>query len=172
MMKDLEEAFVRAIEGHCLEDIRAVLDAGLSPQTWIRGRSLINWLTEMYSRSDRFPDCLQLLLERGASLDDPAIAPVLLNDADALTSAIQANPTLLLHRTTLVSTFTPLVGASLLHVAAEYGNLKAVHRLLELGADVNATAAVDESGLNGHTPLFCRGSPGAGASNGRRRALM
>jgi ankyrin repeat protein len=42
----------------------------------------------------------------------------------------------------------------LLHVAAEYGNLEAARALVEAGADVNATADVDQHGLNGHTPLF------------------
>ena len=50
--------------------------------------------------------------------------------------------------------FTPLVGASLLHVAAEYGNADAARVLIDMGADVNAVAATDDYGLNGHTPLF------------------
>jgi ankyrin repeat protein len=54
----------------------------------------------------------------------------------------------------MVSTFTPLIGASLLHVAAEFGNAKAARVLLEMGADVHARASFDEYGLNGHTPLF------------------
>ena len=54
----------------------------------------------------------------------------------------------------MVSAFTPLIGASLLHVAAEYGNEKAARALLALGADVDARAAVDSYGLDGHTPLF------------------
>ena len=54
----------------------------------------------------------------------------------------------------MTSAFTSLVGVSLLHVAAEYGNLSAARALIEAGADVNATAALDEFGLNGHTPLF------------------
>ena len=111
-------------------------------------------LTEMYSRSDAFPDCLRLLLERGAVLDDPRLAPVLLDDADMLTAALRKDPALIHHRTTMASTFTPLDGASLLHVAAEYGNANAVRVLIEAGADVNARAAVDAHGLNGHTPLF------------------
>ena len=54
----------------------------------------------------------------------------------------------------MVSAFTPLVGASLLHVAAEYGNANVARVLIEMGADVNAKASIDEYGLNGHTPLF------------------
>jgi ankyrin repeat protein len=108
----------------------------------------------MYSRSDDFPKCLRLLLDRGAVLADPVAAPVLLDDVDALSSAIRANPELLNHRTTMVSAFTPLVGASLLHVAAEYGNVNVARWLIAQGAAVNARAAIDDCGLNGHTPLF------------------
>jgi hypothetical protein len=143
-----------AIELHSVERIRAALDGGLDPRSRVRGKPLVNWLTEMYSRGDHFSECLRLLIDRGAALDDPVLAPVLLNDADGLRAAIQANSALLTHRTTMVSAFTPLVGASLLHVAAEYGNAEVAEVLVELGADVNARAAVNEYGLNGHTPLF------------------
>ena len=143
-----------AFEVHSVGEIRAALDAGVDPNTPIRGKAPINWLTEMYSRSDNFPACLRLLLDRGAVLDDPVAAPVLLDDVDALSAAIRANREILHHRTTMVSAFTPLVGATLLHVAAEYGNATVAQLLIEKGADVNARAAVDDYGLNGHTPLF------------------
>jgi hypothetical protein len=152
--KDEKPDILLAFELHSPEQIRGALDSGIDPRAPIRGKSPINWLTEMYSRSDKFPACLQLLLQHGAVLDDPVVAPVLLDDADALSEAIRANPALLGHRTTMVSAFTPLVGASLLHVAAEYGSAQAARVLIEMGADVNATAAIDEYGLNGHTPLF------------------
>jgi hypothetical protein len=42
----------------------------------------------------------------------------------------------------------------LLHVAAEYGNVRAARALVELGADANATAELDEYEMNGHTPIF------------------
>ena len=58
------------------------------------------------------------------------------------------------HRTSMESSFTPLIGASLLHIAAEFGNRNAVRVLLEAGADVDARAAVDAHGLNGHTQIF------------------
>jgi ankyrin repeat protein len=54
----------------------------------------------------------------------------------------------------MVSAFTPLHGATLLHVAAEFGNIDVARVLVEMGADVNAAAAVDGHGLNGHTPIF------------------
>jgi len=47
-----------------------------------------------------------------------------------------------------------LQGATLLHVAAEYGNVEAAKLLLQRGADVNARATVDESGIGGQTPIF------------------
>lgn len=149
-----ENDLLDAFERHSVGQIREVLDAGLDLRAPVRGKSPVTWLTEMYSRSGNFPACLRLLLDRGAVLDDPVIAPVLLNDGDALRAAILANPSLLNHRTTMVSAFTPLVGASLLHVAAEYGNANVARVLVEMGADVNALASVDEHGLNGHTPIF------------------
>jgi hypothetical protein len=153
-MEPNEQELLIAFELHSVERIRAVLDAGFDVQSKILGKSPVTWLTEMYSRSDRFPACLQLLLDRGAVLDDPLIAPVLLDNVAALSEAIRDDPSLLKHRTTMASTFTSLVGASLLHVAAEYGNPGVARVLIELGAEIDARASVDEYGLNGHTPLF------------------
>jgi len=143
-----------AFETHVVDDIRAILDAGFDVNAPVDGLAPVNALIEMYLRSDRFPACLQLLLERGAKLDDPKLAPVLLNDPIALEAAVRSDPGLLAHRSTLRCTFTPLVGATLLHVAAEYGHLAVAKKLLELGAEVDARAGVDEHGMNGHTPLF------------------
>ena len=153
-MSTAEQELLSAFDGHDVQSVRAALDAGADACSPIRGKLPVNWLLEEYTRSDRLADCLRLLIERGALLNDPAVAPLLLNDADAIRAAVRACPSLLDHRTTLTSSFTSLVGVSLLHVAAEYGNLDAARALVEAGADVNATAAVDEHGLNGHTPLF------------------
>lgn len=153
-MTTVEGNLLGAIELHSVEEIRQILDDGFDVRTRIDGRSLVTHLTEMYFRSDQFPGCLRLLLDRGAELDDPRIAPVLLNDADGLSKALRDDPSLVRHRASMVSAFSPLIGASLLHVAAEFGNLQAARVLLENGADVNAIADVDEHGLNGHTPLF------------------
>jgi len=143
-----------AFESHSVEGIRAILAAGFDVRTQVNGKTPINALIEMYTRSDRFASCLCLLLEHGAVLDDPLIAPVLLDDDVAMAAAIERDPRLLQHRTNIVCAFTPLIGASLLHVAAEYGHLKVARKLLEMGAAVDARAAVEEAGMNGHTPLF------------------
>src|SRR5687768_4525190 len=102
-MTPLELDLINAFDVHSAEEVRAVLDAGLDPRIPIEGKTPINRLTEAYLRSDRFPQCLRLLLERGAILDDPVILPVLLNDAEALASALRSNPSLLTHRTTMLS---------------------------------------------------------------------
>jgi ankyrin repeat protein len=47
-----------------------------------------------------------------------------------------------------------LTGATLLHVAAEFGRVDAARLLIECGADVNARAAVDEAGVGGQTAIF------------------
>lgn len=143
-----------AFETHDVAKIKEILDAGLDPRSMIKGRSLVNNLTIMYARSDAFPDCLRRLLERGAVLDDPALAPLLLDDGEALREALRRDPALIHHRTSMESSFTPLLGASLLHIASEFGNANAVRVLLDAGADVDARADVDEHGLNGHTPIF------------------
>ena len=143
-----------AFESHSVDRIRNIIDGGLDVRVPFKNKSLVNWLCEMYTRSDRFPECLNLLLEKGAELDDPLVAPVLLNDAELLAAEIRGNSSLLEHRTTLACSFTPLDGASLLHLAAEYGHVEVARTLLEMGAEVDARAAVDDFGFNGHTPLF------------------
>lgn len=166
------QALLVAFETHSVSGIRTVLDAGFDLHAPIGGKNPVTLLTEMYLRSDRFPECLRLMLDRGAVLDDPRLTPVLLNDAAAVDAAVTADPSLLTCRTSVLSAFTPLAGATLLHVAAEYGHLAVARALLELGADVDARAAVDDSGLNGHTPLFHTVNSNANRSAPAMRLLL
>jgi hypothetical protein len=149
-----DDFLLGAFETHNLDEIRQALDGGISPVDPIKGKPPVEHLIEMYLRSDRFPACLQLLLDRGATVPDPKVLPVLLNDAAGVTAAVRADPSLLQYRVDMVSAFTPLAGATLLHVACEYGHLAAAKALVDAGADVNAPAAKNEFGMNGHTPLF------------------
>ena len=153
-MTDPGLELVYAFETHTVEEVRQIIESGLNVSGPVRGRPATTWLTEMYTRSDRFADCLQVLLDSGATLEDPLLEPLLLNDGTALTASLQANPALMDHRTTMGCAFTPLANATLLHVAAEFGHVAAVRALIEAGADVNAVAGTDAAGMNGHTPIF------------------
>lgn len=153
-MSDADRRLLAAFDGHDVDAIRAALADGADAARPIDGKPPIAWLLEQYWRSDRLPECLRLLLARGADLDPPALAAVLLDDADAVAAAVAANSSALRERITLVSTFASLTDVTLLHVAAEYGHLLAAQALLAAGADVDARAGVTPEGLNGHTPLF------------------
>ncbi len=153
-MPNPTESLLEAFDGHCVEDVRTSLAAGADAVSPIRGKAPIYWLLEQYVRSDRLVDCIRLLLAHGATVVEPGMLPVILNDGDGVKKAIAADRSVLESRLTLVSTFTPMTGVTLLHVAAEYGHLEAAKALLEAGADLNARAEFDEFGLNGHTPIF------------------
>lgn len=153
-MTAVEQELLSAFDGHDVAAIRRALEAGADATSPVRGKKPIYWLLEEYARSDRLGECLELLLQSGAELDEPILVPVLMNDGEAVASAVRSTPQWLQRRVTLNSAFTPLAGATLLHVAAEYGNVNAARALIDAGADVNARADFDGDGLNGHTPLF------------------
>lgn len=137
-----------AFESHSPEGIRSALDAGASPTDLIDGTRPIVQLVEMYTRSPRFADCLHVMLEAGATLDDPLLEALLLDDPDRLDPA-QHNRSF--H---LKCAYTSLQGVTPLHICAEYNSLRCARKLLEAGADVNAPALLDPDGLGGQTPLF------------------
>ncbi|MCE9592026.1 MAG: hypothetical protein K8S99_16075 [Planctomycetes bacterium] len=91
------EDLLSAFDGHDVEGVRAALEAGADPCSPIRGKLPVYWLLEEYTRSDRLVECLRLLFDRGAVLLDPAVAPVLLDDADAIRAVVTAAPSLLKH---------------------------------------------------------------------------
>jgi len=49
---------------------------------------------------------------------------------------------------------TPLDGATLLHMAIDYGELEVARWLIDRGTDVNTPARIDAEGFGGHTALF------------------
>ena len=115
-----------------------------------------------YGRSEELGECIEILLQAGGGtkFNVPAVLDLLRGRLDRLAAWLDADRQLVSRQfseldfgATGTRTLT-LRGASLLHVAAEYGNTEAAKLLLDRGADVNAPAAVDPSGIGGQTPIF------------------
>lgn len=148
-----EVELLGCFETHDVDGIASLLDR-VDLTGDYSGKSWSAHFTEMYTRSARFSDCLRLLLDHGAILDDPRLMPVLLDDVGELDEAMAREPSLLDHRVDMASAFTSLRGSTLLHVAAEFGRTNVARALIERGIDVNAPSTVDEHGRNGHTAIF------------------
>ncbi len=146
----LEADLLEAFECHAPDGIRAALAAGQSPTAPIKGLAPIGALIEMYLRSPKFADCLKVLLDAGATIEDPVLKSVLLDDAPALRRVLQSPN----RKYNLNCTFTPLKGVTALHICAEYNSLSCAKVLIKAGANVNARASVDSDGFGGHTPIF------------------
>jgi ankyrin repeat protein len=130
------------------------LNAGASPIEPIRGKKPIDCLIEMYTRSPRFGECLRVMLDAGALIDDPLLEPVLLDDGASLRRILKTRGQSLERKLYLECAYTSLKGVSALHVCAEYNSVRCAEALLEAGIDVNVRAEMDGEGIGGQTPLF------------------
>ena len=150
----LEFEYLGAFEEHSPEGIRAALGVGASPVEPIKGKRPIDILIEMYTRSTRFAECLRVMLDAGAVIDDPLLEAVLLDDVDALQRVVKTSSQSLQRKLYLPCAYTSCKGVSALHVCAEYNSVACARALIEAGSDVNGRAEVDGDGLGGQTPLF------------------
>jgi len=143
--------------------LRWLLEHGADPNCGSHHSTALDYLLGTYARSqERLSACIDLLLDAGGTTryDAPGVLSLLRGRLDEL--AIQlATGSGLVHRRfpelDIGSTGgrrLTLQGATLLHVAAEYGNPQAIRLLLERGADVNARATIDQDGLGGQTAIF------------------
>src|SRR5258708_29726918 len=149
----LESDYLGAFETHSPNEIRAAFDAGASPVEPIKGKRPIDILIEMYTRSPRFAECLRVILDAGATIEDPLLEAVLLDD-DAALRCIVKNSRLNLERKLHVQcAYTSCKGVTALHVCAEFNSVRCAAALIEAGADINARADVD-TGMGGQSPLF------------------
>ncbi len=123
----------------------------------------LDYLVGSYARSlERLSACIEFLLAAGGETryDAPAVLALLRGRLDDLAELIDAESGLVNQRFSELDCghtggrLLSLQGGTLLHVAAEYGNLAAAALLLDRGADVNARATVDESGVGGQTAIF------------------
>jgi ankyrin repeat protein len=124
--------------------------------------SPLDYVIGTYSRSPLQAQCMRLLMDAGCTSRRrvPAALELLRGRLDVLGEMLDADPPLVHCKfveldfgSTAYRRLT-LRGGTLLHVAAEYGNVKAAQMLLARGADVNACADMDADGVGGQTPLF------------------
>jgi ankyrin repeat protein len=144
--------------------LKWLLDNGADPNCRARGTrgSALDYLLGGYARSIQFPACIEILVTAGGKTryDDPTVLAVLRGRIDELAALLSADSTLVHRRfpnldigATGARRLT-LKGATLLHAAAEFGNAEIAALLLERGADINARATVDDSGIGGQSPIF------------------
>jgi ankyrin repeat protein len=141
-------------EVHSPDGIRKLLAAGVSPTDPIKGKRPIDCLIEMYLRSPRFAECLQVMLDAGATVGDPLLEAVVLDDEAALRGLLGRSRESVQRKLSPLCAFTSCRGVSALHICAEFNSTRCARALLEAGADVNARADLYADGLGGQTPIF------------------
>ena len=152
--------------------LKWLLDHGANPNCRDHGYEIsghaypgtaLDYLIAGYARSlERLSTCIEVLLKAGGETryDTPAVLALLRGRLDNLAELIDGDPELLNKRFSELNCGETggrsllLQGGTLLHVAAEYGNVEAVALLLDRGADVNARATIDAAGIGGQTAVF------------------
>jgi ankyrin repeat protein len=143
-----------------------LLEHGANPNCAKPGRkypgTALDYVIGTYGRSDQLGACMDILLNAGGVTrhNVPPVLDLLRGRLDQLAEKIHSEPALAHQRFSELDfgitgkRLLTLRGTTLLHVAAEYGNVEAAKLLLERGADVNAPAELDASGVGGQTPIF------------------
>jgi hypothetical protein len=142
------------IELHSVAGINECFENGINPNDHFRNQPLIYELLSEYTRTPRFKDCVQAFINHGLEFNDKALLAALSDDADSLEKQLPGHVDTIANRYTLRCAYTPLYEVTLLHICAEFNHLACAEVLVRYGADVNATAGIDEHGFGGQTPIF------------------
>jgi ankyrin repeat protein len=149
----------RGANPNCIGDLQNPVTRGTS---YGRGTAL-DYVIGTYARSpERLSACIDVLLDAGGTTryNVPGVLEVLRRQLDRLAGQLDADSTLAHRRFPELDCGSTggrrllLQGATLLHVAAEFGNVEAAKLLLDRGADINARATVDDAGVGGQTAIF------------------
>jgi ankyrin repeat protein len=143
-----------------------LLDHGANPNCADPDRpfsgTALDYVIGTYARSPQLAACIDILLAAGGvtRYDTPVVLALLCGRLDRLAKLLDAERTLVHRRfpeldigATGMRRLT-LKGTTLLHVAAEHGNVEAARLMLDRGAGVNARADIDAAGVGGQTPIF------------------
>jgi ankyrin repeat protein len=136
--------------------------------TWqSRGRShpgtALDYLLGTYVRDkEALNASISLLRDAGGSsqYDEPGVIDTVRGDSDAVKELLLRDHSHIERRYpslnigTTAGRMLTLKGATLLHVAAEFGQAEIASLLLDAGADVNAGALTDSDGQGGQSPIF------------------
>jgi ankyrin repeat protein len=146
--------------------LRWLVDHGANPDCARAGRqypeTALDYVIGTYARSERLGACIDILVEAGcpARRNIPAVLEILRGRVDKLREHLDADAALVNRRFSELdfgntgNRSMTLRGGTLLHVAAEYGNVEAARLLLDRGADVDVRADLDETGVGGQTAIF------------------
>jgi ankyrin repeat protein len=145
------------------QSLRWLLDRGANPNCRARGATALDYVIGTYGRDpEGLSACIDLLLAAGGTTryNAPGVLEVLRRPLDLLAEQLDDDPQLVHRRFPELDCGSTggrrllLQGATLLHVAAEFGTVEAARLLLDSGADANARATVNDAGIGGQTPIF------------------
>ena len=148
--------------------LKWLLEHGADPNCARVGRkypdTALDYVIGTYARSNELAECIDLLLGAGGvgRRNIPAVMEILRGRIDRLRQLLDEDPSLVSRRFSELDfggtayRRLSLEGGTLLHVAAEFGNIEAAQLLLERGADVNARAEVASRASTGSRRSFMR----------------
>jgi ankyrin repeat protein len=126
------------------------------------GTALDSLLGTYVRSSDALNESIKLLQDAGGTsrYDETGVLAAIRGDVQTVSDLIHEDRSILQKRYPSLDIGTTggrmltLKGATLLHVAAEFGHADVARLLMDAGAGVNETALRDADGIGGQTPIF------------------
>ena len=142
-------------------------DCGEASEWQSKGRShpgtALDFVLGTYVRDkDALVQSINLIRNADGSsqYDEPGVIATISGDSKEIDILLGKDPSVIERRYPSLNIGTTggrmltLKGATLLHVAAEFGQVGIAKQLLEAGANIDARAATDPHGMGGQTPIF------------------